>query len=237
MRIQRALARAGVASRRAAESLVEEGRVTVNGEPAVVGQVVDPYRDDIRVDGEPVRPPSPREAVWLALHKPAGYLTTRSDDRGRSTVFELVPDIPGLTYVGRLDFLTEGLLLFTTDGDAAHRLTHPSAQVPRTYLVLVRGDGEAAASALRAGVELDDGWVRPRDVNVANIGRRKWELELTITEGRTREVRRLCEAVGLEVDRLLRTRFGPVKLGNLPPGEHRPLGFAEMAGILSIVSK
>ncbi|HLV27162.1 MAG TPA: pseudouridine synthase [Gemmatimonadales bacterium] len=237
MRIQRALARAGIASRRAAEQMVLDGRVTVNGTVATTGQVVDSLRDEIRVDGKPVNPPSPREALWFALHKPAGFVTTRSDERGRETVFELLPEVPGLTYVGRLDFLTEGLLLFTTDGDAAHRLTHPSTQVPRTYAALVRGDGEGAASALRAGVELDDGFVRPKDVKLSNAGRRLWELELTITEGRNREVRRICEAVGLEVERLMRISFGPVKLGSLAPGEYRPLGFTEIAGILSIVSR
>lgn len=234
MRIQRALARAGVASRRAAEALVAAGRVTVNGELATIGQVVHPLHDEIRVDGRLVEPPSPREAVWYVLHKPRGYVTTRRDERGRPTVFELVPDTPGLTYVGRLDYLTEGVLLFTTDGDAAHRLTHPSTEVPRTYEVLVRGDGRAAAAVLRAGVELEDGVVQPRGVQAVNVGRRRWQIELTITEGRTREVRRLCEAVGLEVERLVRVAFGPVRLGSLPPGELRPLRPAEVAGILAI---
>lgn len=237
MRIQRALARAGVASRRASESLVEEGRVTVNGSVAAIGQVVDSMRDEIRVDGELVRPPSSRDATWVALHKPRGYVTTRNDEQGRPTVFELVPDVPGLTYVGRLDYLTEGLLLFTTDGDAAHRLTHPSSRVPRTYRALVSGDAEEAAAHLRAGVQLDDWLVRPRGVQVTNLGRRRWELELSITEGRTREVRRLCEAVGLEVERLVRVRFGPVVLGTLAPGEHRPLRHAEIAGIMAVVAE
>lgn len=237
MRIQRALARAGVASRRASEQMVLEGRVTVNGEVATTGQVVDSLRDDIRVDGKPVKPPPSREAVWLALHKPAGVVTTRKDERGRDTVFELLPDVPGLTYVGRLDFLTEGLLIFTTDGNAAHRLTHPSAELPRTYLALVRGDAEGAAAALSRGVDLEDGLARASDVKLHNVGRRLWELELTITEGRNREVRRMCEAVGLQVERLMRTSFGPVRLGNLASGEYRPLGVTEISRILSIVSR
>ena len=139
------------------------------------------------------------------------------------TVFELVKDAPGLTYVGRLDYLTEGLLLLTTDGEAAHRLTHPSTEVERTYVATVRGNAGAAVRALREGVELEDGLVTPTEVAARSLGRGHWELELTIAEGRNREVRRLCDAVGLEVEKLVRTRFGPVRLGALEPGKARPL--------------
>src|SRR5207302_8847596 len=129
------------------------------------------------------------------LHKPAGVMTTRADPAGRRTVFDLVDDVPGLTYVGRLDYMTEGVLLLTTDGDAAHKLTHPSSEIERTYLATVRGDGAAAARAAMKGVELEDGLVMPRDVSARRTGRGVWELEITIAEGRTREVRRLCEGL------------------------------------------
>ncbi len=222
MRIHRALARAGVASRRKAEELVAAGRVKINGVVARTGQSVDPEHDEITVDGQKVKlPPPPR---WVVLHKPAGVITTRNDPEGRRTVFDLVPPEPGLTYVGRLDFMTEGVLLLTTDGDAAHRLTHPSSQVPRSYVATVKGSVKAAAAEIRGGVELEDGFVRPEGVSVEPGEQpRTWDLTLTIREGRTREVRRLCEAVGLEVLRLVRTSFGPVSLGNLESGEARSL--------------
>ncbi len=221
MRIQRALARAGVASRRAAEELVAAGRVRINGKVAETGQSVDPLSDRITVDGKSVGAPAP--VRWIVLNKPSGVLTTRADPAGRRTVFDIVPPSPGLTYVGRLDYMTEGVLLLTTDGDAAHKLTHPSSEIDRTYVATVRGDGGDAARAAKAGVELEDGTVRPRDVSAVRVARGLWRLELTIAEGRTREVRRLCEALGLAVERLVRTRFGPVKLGSLEPGQTRPL--------------
>src|SRR5205823_2414400 len=152
MRVQRALARAGVASRREADTLVAEGRITVNGEVATIGQVVDPARDTIALDGKRVT--APVAAQWIVLNKPAGVLTTRRDPEGRPTVFDLVPDWPGLTYVGRLDFMTEGVLLLTTDGDAAHRLTHPSSEVERTYVAVVRGNAPEAVRTARRGIDL-----------------------------------------------------------------------------------
>ncbi len=234
MRIHRALARAGVASRRKAEELVAAGRVRINGEVARTGQSVDPTRDTITVDGRAIaRPPA---AQWVVLHKPAGVLTTKSDPEGRPTVFDLVAPAPGLTYVGRLDYMTEGVLLLTTDGDAAHLLTHPSTQVERTYVATVRGAVKAAASQIRAGVELDDGVVVPEAVSVVEGAQpRTWDLSLTIREGRTREVRRLCEAVGLEVLRLVRTSFGPVSLGSLAPGATRSLTSRERDLIHALV--
>lgn len=228
MRIHRALARAGVASRRHAETLIAEGRVLVNGVPAKVGQSVDPATDRVQVDGREVELEPPR-ARWFVLHKPAGVMTTRRDPEGRRTVFDLVPEVPGLTYVGRLDFLTEGVLLLTTDGEAAHRLTHPSAEVERVYMATVRGNAKKAAEEARAGVELDDGVVTPAWVNVTPLERRRWGFELAIREGRTREVRRLCAALGLEVEHLMRTQFGPVRLGLLEPGKWRELSPREAA--------
>lgn len=236
MRIQRALARAGVASRRHAEELVAAGRVKVNGRQATVGQSVDPSRDRITVDDAPIQaPPTERQAVWTLLHKPAGVVTTRRDPQQRPTVFELVPDAPGLTYVGRLDFMTEGLLLLTTDGTAANALTHPSRGIERTYVATVKGNVARAAREVRAGVELEDGPVHASGVEAWPIGNGRHEFQVTISEGRNREVRRLCEAVGLDVERLVRTRFGPIELGRLKPGEHRPLKREERQAIARLV--
>ena len=232
MRIQRALARAGVASRRHSEELIAKGRVTVNGAVAQIGQSVDPEKDDIRVDGKRVT--APDETVWILLHKPAGVMTTRSDTRGRKTVFDLVDDVPGLTYVGRLDYLTEGLLLLTNDGKGAHALMHPSNEVERTYVAHVRGDVDTAARRARGVVELEDGPVRARDVSWRPLGGGLHEFELTITEGRKREVRRFCMALGLRVERLIRTRYGPVQLGRLKVGESRRLTRAEVQAIARI---
>jgi 23S rRNA pseudouridine2605 synthase len=229
MRIQRALARAGVASRRHSEVLVAEGRVTVNGRVAQIGQSVDPEKDDIRVDGAAVRAPSAR--VWMLLHKPSGVMTTRSDPNGRQTVFDLVRDAPGLTYVGRLDYMTEGVLLLTNDGAAAHALTHPSREVERTYVATVRGDAPTAATLARRGIDLEDGPVRPTGVKTRPLGGGMHEFVLTITEGRKREVRRLCTALGLRVERLVRVRYGPVELGDLPVGKSRPLNSRERRAI------
>jgi pseudouridine synthase len=221
MRIHRALARAGIASRRKSEELVAAGRVRINGTVAQTGQSVDPGQDKITVDGKAVALPAAPD--WIVLNKPTGVLTTRSDPGGRRTVFDLVDDVPGLTYVGRLDYMTEGVLLLTTDGDAAHKLTHPSSEIERTYVANVRGDGVGAARAAAKGVQLEDGFVVPRDVSARQVGRGLWDLELTIAEGKTREVRRLCEALGLRVERLVRTKFGPVKLGSLESGKTRAL--------------
>jgi 23S rRNA pseudouridine2605 synthase len=234
MRIQRAIARAGVASRRAADELVAAGRVRINGQVALIGQTVDPQSDEILVDGKPIALPA--QSRWLVLNKPTGVLTTRSDPGGRRTVFDLIEDIPGMTYVGRLDYMTEGVLLLTNDGEAAHKLTHPSGEIERTYLAMVRGDGAEAARAAVKGVELEDGVVIPSEFLARKVGRGLWELQITLAEGRTREVRRLCEALGLKIERLVRTKFGPVKLGSLAPGKTRNLTARE-AEIITALTK
>ncbi len=234
MRIQRALARAGIASRRGAEELVAAGRVTINGVVAKTGQSVTPGTDEILVDGNAIA--APREQhVWYVLNKPAGVLTSRPDGTDRRTVFDLVRDVPGLVYVGRLDFMTEGVLLLTTDGDAAHALTHPSREVERRYIATVRGDAETGARLAERGVKLDDGIVKPTAITVRNLRRGVWELAMTIREGKTHEIRRLCEALDLEVLGLLRTRFGPVDLGELPSGATRPMLSRERKVIDAIV--
>jgi 23S rRNA pseudouridine2605 synthase len=231
MRIQRALARSGVASRRRADELVAAGRVQVNGLVAKIGQSVDPARDRITVDGAAVAPP-PAASTWIVLNKPGGVLTARSDRGGRRTVFDLVPSAPGLTYVGRLDYMTEGVLLLTTDGAAAHQLTHPSSEIERTYIATVRGNAVAAARVARGGVAIGDGEVvRPAAIEVRPTAQRRWEFEVTIAEGKNHEIRRMCEALDLDIERLVRTRFGPVRLGTLAAGASRPLTNAEREAI------
>ena len=224
MRLGKFLAHAGVASRRAAEQIVFAGRVTVAGEV-----VRDPARDvgeDARVDvdGQPVS--LERRHVVYAVHKPAGYVSTVRDPQGRPTVVSLVPSRERLYPVGRLDADTTGLILLTNDGDLAHRLTHPSFEVPRVYRAQVaRGPvRDPAIRALRAGVDLDDGRTAPAKVRRLAADR----LELTIHEGRKRQVRRMCDAVGHPVVRLARVAFGPLGLGDLEVGKHRRLSRAEV---------
>jgi 23S rRNA pseudouridine2605 synthase len=235
MRLQRALARAGIASRRHSEELISAGRVTVNGAVAHLGQSVDTDKDDIRVDGKPVK--AAHFATWILLHKPSGVMTTRADPQGRQTVFDLVKDVPALTYVGRLDYLTEGVLLLTTDGAAANALTHPSFGVEREYVAIVEGNVELAVAQAREGVELDDGFVRPRQVASRRLGGGRSEFQVTISEGRKHEIRRLCKALDLTVDRLIRVRYGPVSLGTLPVGQSRPLTRSELSDIAALMEK
>jgi 23S rRNA pseudouridine2605 synthase len=221
MRLQRALARAGVASRRAAEQLIEDGRVRVDGKPATLGMKVDPHRQRITVGGRQVKAVARR---WLAFHKPLGVVTTADDEAGRRTVFDFSPDHKGLTYVGRLDVMTTGLLLLTTDGEAVHRLTHPRYRIPRRYTALVHGLAtDEVAKAVRSKVVIDGRPVLPSEVRVRPGSEGRSILDLTLEEGRHRIVRRWAEALGLRVDRLARLSYGPVRLGDLPPGRYRPL--------------
>jgi 23S rRNA pseudouridine2605 synthase len=223
MRLGKHLAHAGVASRRAAEALVAEGRVTIDGEV-----VTDPARDvtgaeAIAVDGEAVRAGGAR--VVYAVHKPAGVVSTARDTHGRRTVVDLVVSHQRLYPVGRLDADTTGLILLTNDGDLAYALTHPSFEVPRTYRARVEGRlDERALRSLREGVELDDGRTAP--ARVRRVG--PHEVELTIHEGRKRQVKRMLAEVGHPVVALQRVAFGPLRLGELGAGKHRRLTAAEV---------
>ena len=233
MRLQRALARAGVASRRAAEKLIEAGRVRVDGKPATLGMKVDANRQKITIGNRPVHL---KERRWLAFHKPLGVVTTANDEQGRRTVLDFIPDAAGLTYVGRLDVMTTGLLLLTTDGEAVHRLTHPRYRVPRRYAALVHGRPTAEISqAVRERVVIDGRPVSPADVTVRPGTGGRSLLDVTLHEGRNRIVRRWCEALGLKVERLARLSYGPVRLGDLPPAGHRPLTPREEAALYKAI--
>lgn len=235
VRLQKVLSQAGVASRRASEALITSGRVWVNGQAVTtLGSRVDPDSDRIEVDGERIEIRS--ETVVVALNKPPGYITTAKDDLGRPTVTELLPEVPGLRSIGRLDMDTTGLLLATTHGDLAHRLSHPRFQVERVYLAEVDGVPDRdALKALRAGVQLEDGVARVARVSIVDQQPGRAHLELTLTEGRNREVRRMLEEIGHAVRHLGRIRFGPIKLGNLPVGRSRYLSPAEIGSLLRSV--
>ena len=225
-RLQKVLARVGVGSRRASEELIDAGRVSVNGEVALLGRRVDPDSDRIEVDGVPVsvRP----GLVYYLLNKPEGVVTTASDPEGRPTVVGLVPAEPRVHPVGRLDAATEGLLLLTNDGDLTYRLTHPSFGVEKEYLAVVEGSPRpATVRALREGVDLDDGITAPARVALVAPD----TLRIVIHEGRNRQVRRMCQSVGHPVRRLVRTRIGPVRDQRLAPGEWRPLTTEELGGL------
>jgi len=229
MRVQRALAQAGIASRRAAEDLIRDGLVRVDGEVAVLGSSVDPEHQRITVRGKVITR-KPRR--WIAFHKPMGVVTTAQDEAGRRTVYEFVPRGEGLTYVGRLDVMTTGLLLLTTDGDAVHRLTHPRYRIPRRYTALVHGRSTPEiAAAIRTPVVLDSQRVTPVAARVRPGVAGRSILDVTFAEGRKHLVRRWAEALGLKVERLARLSYGPVRLGTLAPGKWRPLTATEQAAL------
>jgi 23S rRNA pseudouridine2605 synthase len=228
MRLQRVLARAGVTSRRKAEDLIRAGRVRVDGVVATLGMSADPVTERVTLDGRAVRP---AQSAWFALNKPIGYVVSRGDPEGRRTVFDLLPKLPGLTYVGRLDVMTSGLLLLTTDGAAAHRLTHPRFAVPRTYRLRAHGlDVGATQAALARPVAIDGRPVRVLRRMVRSVPRGV-EIEVTLGEGRQRIMRRLAEAIGLKVEWLHRVSYGPVHIGRLPEGQVRSLTRREIASI------
>ncbi|WP_338817808.1 Ribosomal large subunit pseudouridine synthase B [Moorella thermoacetica] len=236
MRLQKYLALAGVASRRRAEDLIRAGRVRVNGRVIkVMGVQVEPGQDKVTVDGQPVT--GPERKYYLLLFKPAGYVTTVSDPRGRPKVTDLVHGIPARLYpVGRLDYATEGLLLLTNDGELTLRLTHPRYGVTKTYLALVRGIPDAnTIQHLRRGVKLEDGPTAPARVNLCRAGKDSALLELTLREGRNREVRRMLAAVGHPVLRLRRIRLAFLTLRGLKPGTYRHLTPHEVERLYRLV--
>lgn len=223
-RLQKYMARCGVASRRRCEEIIQQGRVKVNGKTVTgMGCKIEPDEDEIEVGGTVIKPRGKK--VYLMLNKPVGYVSTASDQFGRKTVMDLVKDVTERIYpVGRLDYDSEGLLLLTNDGDFAYRMTHPSHEVDKEYLALVSGVPTGKElNLLRNGVEVEQYVTSPAKVDVAEIKRGKALLKITIHEGKNRQVRKMCDAVGYPVERLKRTAVGPIRLGSLMAGQWRYL--------------
>lgn len=237
VRLQKILAQAGLASRRKAEQLIKDGRVTVNGRTAGLGDSALPGRDVVAVDGR--RLDRTTEKVYLALHKPRGFVTTMEDERGRRCVAQLVEELSQRVYpVGRLDKDSEGLLLMTNDGAFAHAVAHPSTHVAKTYRVTVRpGITEDQLLKISTGILLDGRRTAPAKVRVLEQQPGRVVVEIVLYEGRNREIRRMCEALGLEVARLKRIAVGPVRLGMLPQGKYRQLTKEEVKGLLAEAKK
>ena len=226
-RLQKILSARGVASRRAGEEMIRQGRVTVNGAVACLGDTADPERDQILVDGNPLPPPA--DYVYILLHKPRGYVTTLSDEKGRKNAAHLVADCGVRVYpVGRLDMDSEGLLLFTNDGEFANRLMHPKHEVEKTYDAWVTGYTPGAEERVKKPIILDGYRIRPPKVQLLNAQGQQAKLRITIHEGRNRQVRRMCQAAGMTVTRLCRIREGGLCLGDLPLGKWRYLTPAEV---------
>jgi len=220
-RLQKWIAARGVASRRAVEAMIEQGRVQVNGHPAVLGMSVGP-KDEILIDGKPL-PEAPKQR-YILLHKPRGYVTTLSDERGRRTVAELVADCGERVYPeGRLDYDSEGLLLMTNDGALTQRLTHPKHEIDKIYTVRVKGYTDRGLNRLREPMTLDGLRLRPAQVKLLEVQGDRAAFEMTIHEGRNRQIRRMCEMAGMTVVRLRRIAEGPLELGKLAPGKWREL--------------
>jgi len=233
VRLQKVLAQAGLVSRRAAEQMIADGRVEVNGDIAILGRRVDPESDVVRVDG--ARLPTARRHRYVMLNKPRGVVTTLDDPEGRRTVADFMPKGSRLFYVGRLDVDTSGLLLLTNDGDLANRLTHPRYEVPKTYIAAVEGQmvpGELRR--LREGIVLDDGLLKPDSVRSMQSSAHGTLLRITLHEGRNRAVRRLMEAAGHPVIDLSRIAFGPLELGTLGVGQTRDLTPDELGRLLDV---
>jgi len=232
-RLQKYMSRHGIASRRACEEIIASGRVKVNGHVADrPGITVDPDRDRVEVDGKRLR--EPQKKVYLMIYKPRGYLSTVTDPSGRKKVTDLLDGIKERVYpVGRLDYDSEGLLLLTNDGEFAYRLTHPGHKVAKTYRVRVKGiPTDASLDSLSAGIMLEDGITAPATIYFIDQLEGNSLLEVTITQGKNRQIRRMFEKIGHEVIRLKRTKIGPLSLGNLKSGQSRPLKDIEVRGLL-----
>lgn len=232
-RIQKAIADSGYTSRRKAEEFITAGKVKVNGRPAEIGMKVDVKKDIITVNGNEIEIASGEKLWYVALNKPRGFVTTTSDELGRKCVMDLVTDIPARVYpIGRLDRNSEGLLLLTNDGAFANMVMHPSGNITKTYRVTVREDvNEEELIELSTGVKIDSGMTRPAQVTVLDKGEERTVLQFIISEGKNREIRKMCEAVGLTVIRLKRTSIGAVRLGMLQQGKWRELTKEELSGL------
>ncbi len=239
IRIQKIIADAGIASRRKAEELISRGAVTVNGQRVMLGDKADPFKDKIVVAGREITLRKDAKKYYIMLHKPRGFITTMSDEGGRKCVAELVEDVPARLFpVGRLDRESEGMLLMTNDGGFANMISHPSTHFPKTYRVTVRPHiSEDQLTAITTGVVIDGRKSMPAAVRVMKSENDRTVLEIVLEEGRNRQIRKMCEAVGLEVARLKRTAIGPVKLGMLQPGKWRELTTEEMKSIRSYYNK
>ena len=235
-RIQKILSSRGVASRREAEKMIADGRVLVNGSPALVGQSADTETDRIEIDGAAL--PATEAKVYIMLNKPRGYITTMKDEKSRNLAAELVSDCGARVYpVGRLDMDSGGLLLFTNDGDFAYKAAHPKYEKSKKYVVSVNGDIQGSLPRLKAPIEIEGRKVRALAVNIISKNKNGGVLEIVIGEGRNRQVRRMCEYCGLKAISLMRTSFGDISLGDLQPGIWRHLTQNEVEGILRDESK
>lgn len=223
VRLQKYLAECGVASRRKSEELIEQGKVRVNGNTAAIGDKINPKRDTVTVNGKKIV--KQKKCTYIMLHKPRGFITTMSDEMDRKCVAELIKDVPGRVYpVGRLDRDSEGMLLFTNDGEFANALAHPAKHVPKTYRVTVRPTiTEEQITKLTTGIVIEDRMTAPAEVRVVTKQEGRVVLEIILYEGRNRQIRKMCEELGLEVARLKRTAIGSIKLGMLKQGDYREL--------------
>ncbi|HOV31844.1 MAG TPA: pseudouridine synthase [Candidatus Hydrogenedens sp.] len=236
VRLQKYLAECGLGSLRAIERFIREGRITVNGLPAILGQKINPETDKILIDTKPIVLKIP-EKVYILLNKPKGYVTTTSDELGRPTVIDLVKKVKARVFpVGRLDLDVEGAILLTNDGELANKLLHPSSEVPKIYIAIVRGFiTTIAVKSLREGVNLDDGKTSHAEVKVLSSSLNSSKIQLTIHEGKKREVKRMCDAVGFPLISLRRISFAGISLGGLPIGKWRYLTPEEVSSLKKLV--